>query len=74
MMLCLGASAEFLACLTGNGKKRQSIQDSLFLLRGSFDKNIPWDFWTALANTIVIGNCLGGIVEYVVAERCIIVK
>ena len=46
----------------------------LFSLRGSFDKLISWDFWTALANEIVVGNCLDGAAENIVVERCIMVK
>ena len=46
----------------------------LFSLHGSFNKLIPWGLWTALANEIVVGNCLDGAAENVVVERCIMVK
>ena len=46
----------------------------LFSLRGRFDKLIPWDFWSALANAIVVGNRLDGATENIVVERCIMVR
>ena len=46
----------------------------LFSLRGSFDKLISWDFWTALANEIVVGNYMDGAAENIVVKRCIVVK
>ena len=75
MILFRETSAKFLIWLTLlMARNVNPSRTPLFSLRGSFGKRVPWDFWTALASAIVVGNCLDGAAENVVVERYIIVK
>ena len=74
-MLFRETNSRFLAWLTLLMARDVNLSTTpLFSLHGSFNKLIPWGLWTALANEIVVGNCLDGAAENVVVERCIMVK